>query len=72
MKKDVIKNHVQKEKISYMSDNDKARAEQPATKKRYQQPQMVTYGTILEFTHGGPMSNAVSDNLPPPGQHKSN
>lgn len=51
---------------------DAASTDQEANKKPYQRPQMVTYGSILEFTHGGPMTNAVSDNVAPPGQFKSN
>jgi len=63
-----------KDKSNDMRDNNKdtASTDQPVTKKRYERPQMVTYGSILEFTHGGPMSNAISDNVAPPGQFKSN
>ena len=41
------------------------------SKKKYERPQIVTYGNVLEVTHAGSMTTGVSDNVAPPGQHKS-
>ena len=51
---------------------DTVTTDQAIKKKPYERPEVVTYGSILEFTHGGPMTNTVSDNVAPPGQFKSN
>jgi hypothetical protein len=54
------------------TDQTTARTEESGrSKKKYETPQIVTYGNILEVTHAGNMVSGVSDSLPPPGQHKS-
>ena len=52
-------------------DQPTTRTEESGHKKKYESPQIVTYGNILEVTHAGNMTTGVSDNVAPPGQHKS-